>query len=44
MKFLICGIGSIGQRHYKNLNSLGHQLALFRAGGGANAPFIEKFL
>jgi len=44
MKFLICGIGSIGQRHYKNLSSLGHQLALFRAGGGANAPFIEKFL
>ena len=44
MKFLICGIGSIGQRHYKNLRSLGHELALFRAGGGANAPFIEKFL
>jgi predicted dehydrogenase len=44
MKFLICGIGSIGQRHYKNLKSLGHELALFRAGGGANAPFIDKFL
>jgi predicted dehydrogenase len=44
MKFLICGIGSIGQRHYKNLTSLGHELALFRAGGGANAPFIDKFL
>jgi len=44
MKFLICGIGSIGQRHYKNLRSLGHELALFRAGGGANAPFIEQFL
>ena len=44
MKFLICGIGSAGQRHYKNLTSLGHQLALFRTGGGANAPFIEKFL
>ena len=44
MKFLICGIGSAGQRHYKNLTSLGHQLALYRAGGGANAPFIEKFL
>ncbi len=44
MKFLICGIGSIGQRHYKNLRSLGHEVALFRAGGGANAPFIEKFL
>jgi predicted dehydrogenase len=44
MRFLICGIGSIGQRHYKNLKSLGHELALFRAGGGANAPFIDKFL
>ena len=44
MKFLICGIGSIGKRHSKNLKSLGHELALFRAGGGANAPFIDKFL
>ncbi|MHB8138829.1 MAG: Gfo/Idh/MocA family protein [Smithellaceae bacterium] len=44
MKFLICGIGSIGQRHYKNLQSLGHELALFRTGGGANAPFIDQFL
>lgn len=44
MRFLICGIGSIGQRHYRNLKSLGHELALFRAGGGANAPFIDKFL
>lgn len=44
MRFLICGIGSIGQRHYKNLKSLGHELALFRAGGGANTLFIDKFL
>ena len=44
MKFLICGIGSIGQRHYRNLKSLGHELALFRAGGGANKPFIDSFL
>ncbi len=44
MRFLICGIGSIGQRHYRNLKSLGHELALFRTGGGANAPFIDKFL
>jgi predicted dehydrogenase len=44
MRFLICGTGSIGQRHYKNLRSLGHETALFRSGGGANAPFIEKFL
>ena len=44
MRFLICGIGSIGQRHYRNLKSLGHELALFRVGGGANALFIDKFL
>ncbi len=43
-KFLICGLGSIGQRHYKNLRSLGHAVAVFRMGGGANTPFIEKFL
>lgn len=44
MRFLICGIGSIGQRHYKNLKALGHETALFRAGGGANSSFIDKFL
>ena len=44
MRFLISGIGSIGQRHYRNLKSLGHELALFRAGGGANASLIDKFL
>ena len=43
MRFLICGIGSIGQRHYKNLKSLGHETALFRVGGGANSSFIDKF-
>ncbi|MBF0440430.1 MAG: Gfo/Idh/MocA family oxidoreductase [Oligoflexales bacterium] len=43
-KFLICGLGSIGQRHYKNLRSLGHNPAVFRKGGGANSDFIEKFL
>ena len=44
MRFLICGIGSIGQRHYKNLKYLGHETALFRASGGANTSFIDKFL
>jgi predicted dehydrogenase len=44
MRFLVCGIGSIGQRHYKNLRGLGHELAALRAGGGANTAFIEKFL
>lgn len=43
MRFLICGIGSIGQRHYKNLQTLGHELAIFRSrrNGG---PFIKNFL
>ncbi len=44
MKFLVCGLGSIGQRHYRNLRSLGHEAAVFRRGGGANAAFINKFL
>jgi predicted dehydrogenase len=44
MRFLICGIGSIGQRHYRNLKSLGHEPALFRVGGGANTSFVDKFL
>lgn len=45
MRFLICGIGSIGQRHYKNLQALGHGLAVFRSGRnrGYNAAFLEKF-
>src|SRR3989344_1392594 len=42
MRFLICGIGSIGQRHYKNLIALGHQVALYRE-RNSNTPFIEKF-
>jgi len=45
MKFLICGIGSIGQRHYKNLQALGHEVAVYRSGeGGYNEEFIKKFL
>ncbi len=43
MKFLLCGIGSIGQRHYKNLRRLGHAVDLFRS-RRATTPFIEKFL
>ncbi|MEK7541717.1 MAG: Gfo/Idh/MocA family oxidoreductase [Patescibacteria group bacterium] len=46
MRILICGIGSIGQRHYKNLRRLGHELAVFRSGNntGYNHPFVKKFL
>jgi len=43
MKFLICGIGSIGQRHYKNLKKLGHDLAIYRF-RKTTTPFLEKFL
>jgi len=44
VRFLICGIGSIGQRHYKNLQSLGHEVAVCRSGkGGYNEEFIKKF-
>jgi len=44
MKFLICGIGSIGQRHYTNLRELGHEVAVCRSGkGGYNEEFIKKF-
>jgi len=44
MKFLICGIGSIGQRHYKNLQALGHDVAVCRSGkGGYNESFIKEF-
>lgn len=43
MKFLICGLGSIGQRHYKNLQALGHDLAVFRS-SQTDSPFIKKFL
>lgn len=44
MRFLICGIGSIGQRHYKNLQALGHEVAVCRSGkGGYNEEFIKKF-
>ena len=42
MRFLICGIGSIGQRHYRNLTHLGHEVALLRSRSGAT-PFINQF-
>ncbi|TSC89672.1 MAG: putative oxidoreductase [Parcubacteria group bacterium Gr01-1014_3] len=45
MKFLICGLGSIGQRHYRNLKSLKHDdIIVYRTGKGANDGFVQKFL
>ncbi len=44
MKFLICGLGSIGQRHYRNLLTLGEKdLIVFRTGKGSS-EFVEKFI
>ncbi len=45
MRFLLCGIGSIGQRHYKNLRMLGHDVAVLRSGKntGYNTGFLETF-
>lgn len=43
MKFLIVGLGSIGQRHFKNLRSLGvSDLIVYRTGKG-DAAFTKKF-
>lgn len=43
MKFLIIGLGSIGQRHYRNLRSLGFSdIAVYRTGKGVS-EFVKKF-
>ena len=46
MKFLICGIGSIGQRHFRNLIALGHEAAFFRSGSSNSyhQAFLDTFL
>lgn len=45
MKFLICGLGSIGQRHFKNLKTLGHHdIACYRTGMGASPDYAREFL
>ncbi|MDD4628525.1 MAG: Gfo/Idh/MocA family oxidoreductase [Candidatus Peribacteraceae bacterium] len=45
MRFLLCGIGSIGQRHYRNLRSLGQDVAILRSGKntGYNRKFLDDF-
>jgi predicted dehydrogenase len=42
MKFLIQGIGSIGQRHYKNAYSLGYEVAVLRS-HKEERPFVREF-
>ncbi len=45
MKFLITGLGSIGQRHYRNLLALGAgDIFVYRTGRGANPDFIAAFI
>lgn len=42
MRFLIQGIGSIGQRHYKNARALGHEAAILRTTTNMR-PFVQEF-
>jgi predicted dehydrogenase len=42
MRFLIQGIGSIGQRHYKNARLLGHEAAILRTSTSMR-PFVQDF-
>ena len=45
MKFLITGLGSIGQRHYRNLFALGERnIVVYRTGRGSNKKFIAAFI
>lgn len=42
MRLLVQGIGSIGQRHYKNARALGHDAAILRT-SNAERPFVKDF-
>ena len=43
MKFLICGLGSIGQRHYQNLRSLGFKnIIVYSPGKGEKEWRFKK--
>ena len=43
-KILICGLGSIGQRHYKNLLSLGYRnIIVYRTKKGSNQGRVDSF-
>ncbi len=44
MKFLITGLGSIGQRHYRNLKQLNAgEIIVYRSQKGSNKDFVDKF-
>jgi predicted dehydrogenase len=42
MRILVQGIGSIGQRHYKNARTLGHDVAILRTSNEMR-PFVKDF-
>jgi predicted dehydrogenase len=42
MKFLICGMGSIGLRHYKNLKALGYKDIIIYSSGKSVMPGVKK--
>jgi len=45
MRFLITGLGSIGQRHYKNLLALGEKnILVYRTSRGSNRDFVAAFV
>jgi len=42
MRFLVEGTGSIGQRHYRNARTLGHEVAFLRTSTSMR-PFVQEF-
>lgn len=42
MKFLICGMGSIGLRHYRNLKALGYKDIIIYSSGKSVMPGVKK--
>lgn len=43
MKFLICGLGSIGSRHLKNIIQLGFKDIILLRTGKSNLPHLDEF-
>jgi len=43
MKFLICGVGSIGSRHLENIIELGYSDIILLRTGKSNIPSLDKY-
>lgn len=43
MKFLICGLGSIGSRHLQNITELGYSDIILLRTGKSNIPSLDKY-